>query len=757
MGVPTQPAPLAGSRYVIAIGIDAYEQMPLLRNAVADARAGMALFERLGFAAVRPPLVDGEATRDALWRLVTDDLAALREHDSLVVLFAGHGGTRTQELHRKTIKTGFLLPVDATPEVYSSWVNLDFWIDQLSKLPPRHILVVIDACHSGLALGSLIKDRDMAGSSARQRLDALSRRLSRRIITSALEDEVARDSGPVAGHSLFMGCLLEGLEGKLARPDREAVTGSELGAYLQRRVRELSEKQQTPDFGAFHRDERGELVIPVLRPEGEDEDEDEERQTVEAEKTVRDEATQRDASETGDPQRDDATLPETVEEALDRMSTLSEPVERGAGVSTIPDPGELLDKPPPVRMRSFVAAVAVAAGLAALPLLFDSSSYVPVGDGGAGLVDAPPRGGGEVRDAAMPMTEAELVRRVVARDAAAVRRLVAAGVDVNAAGDMTLEPCWYGRGTITVLTRAVLDGDVEIAKQLLAAGAAVSAIAYERHDDGVRPAAVSAHRTPLLAAARCSAGSNETLVELLLAHRADAKALTATGETVLFRCRARGAIAALVSAGAALEQVSEPGMTALMTAVQDGDGPLASALLAAGADPNHASRRETPLGLAAEHHPGLMESLLSAGARLERDPSPLLLRTLGDGSAARLAAARELIARGAKANGRVQGKPLLDHLLAREDLGGARALVQLGADVEGVLRAASTALAAGRYAEAARQCSVVADAIESTEAAWICAQARCGLGELEKARGYAARSTQDRRDRFENLCANMLP
>jgi formylglycine-generating enzyme required for sulfatase activity len=40
-------------------------------------------------------------------------------------------------------------------------------------------------------------------------------------------------------------------------------TGSELGQYLQRRVRTYPESRQTPDFGTFAFDDRGELVIPL--------------------------------------------------------------------------------------------------------------------------------------------------------------------------------------------------------------------------------------------------------------------------------------------------------------------------------------------------------------------------------------------------------------------------------------------------------------------------------------------------------------
>src|SRR5204863_570474 len=94
-------------------------------------------------------------------------------------------------------------------------------------------------------------------------LETLQGRRSRRVITSALGDERAADAGPVPGHSLFTGCLIEALTGGLRSP-RGMVTGSEIAVWVQNRVRSYPSAQQTPDFGVFARDNRGEIVIPLL-------------------------------------------------------------------------------------------------------------------------------------------------------------------------------------------------------------------------------------------------------------------------------------------------------------------------------------------------------------------------------------------------------------------------------------------------------------------------------------------------------------
>jgi uncharacterized caspase-like protein len=269
--VTAAPAPAsrrAGRHVVVVIGIDKYEHWDRLHNAVSDAAGARKVFLDLGFEEVVPPLVDGAATRSALDELVNDRLvndprAALRPDDSLVVFYAGHGAVRTADRNGKAVKIGHLVPVDAETNRFSTWLDLEAWLRAVAVLPPRHILVILDACHSGIALGPVIRWRG-GDSPPEEPLATLHARPSRRVITSALDDERALDSGPVAGHSLFTGALIEALTGQVAST-AGVLTGSELAISVRRRVRSYPRAQQTPDFGAFDHDERGEIAIPLRR------------------------------------------------------------------------------------------------------------------------------------------------------------------------------------------------------------------------------------------------------------------------------------------------------------------------------------------------------------------------------------------------------------------------------------------------------------------------------------------------------------
>lgn len=196
----------AGRQWVVAIGIDEYLHWPRLANAVADAKGVQRLFtEKLGFAAVREPLLDAEAAAAALTALARDELPQLlKPVDSLLLFFAGHGQTRRTQVGTKTVETGYLVPAPARRDQFGDLLPIDTFLRDLSKLPAQHVLVLIDACHSGFALGQAV---DRTRGSAEYRNDIASR-LSRKVITSAMGDQEALDGGPVAGHSLFTGTLV---------------------------------------------------------------------------------------------------------------------------------------------------------------------------------------------------------------------------------------------------------------------------------------------------------------------------------------------------------------------------------------------------------------------------------------------------------------------------------------------------------------------------------------------------------------------
>ena len=268
-GFPAQPESEPsrhGHHYVVAIGIDHYQNWPVLGTAVSDA-TGFAklLTSQFGFEYAAEPLTEHSATRDNINALIDDDLRnRLKPEDDLVIFFAGHGTTRNDKVGDETQSVGFLVPFEArapgTNEHWSDYLNIEEFLRKVSSLPSEHILVVLDSCHSGMALGSKFTT---SRADTRFQKDML-RKVSRKVITSAQGDQLAADNGPLAAHSLFTGLMMQGLmTGRADSYGQGFITSTQLGAYTQHEVGVQEGSKQTPLFGGFDLDGGGELIIPL--------------------------------------------------------------------------------------------------------------------------------------------------------------------------------------------------------------------------------------------------------------------------------------------------------------------------------------------------------------------------------------------------------------------------------------------------------------------------------------------------------------
>lgn len=266
VGVHDETQPVNPGRYIVSvIGIDNYKNWPKLHNAVSDAVGFQeTLTKQAGFIAPIPPLTNENATRDAILSLIQDRLRTeLQPDDNLVLFFAGHGHTRVDQVGTKKLETGFIVPVNSDfgkNEQWSEYIEMEELLKNIGKLPARHILVVLDSCFSGFALGGSVES---FRSAPRYQQD-LAARVSRKVITSAHLDQLAQDSGSLPGHSLFTGMFIDGMtKGELDLDQDGFVTSSEIGLGLQQMVGQFSQSKQTPDFGSFYLDDRGEMILPV--------------------------------------------------------------------------------------------------------------------------------------------------------------------------------------------------------------------------------------------------------------------------------------------------------------------------------------------------------------------------------------------------------------------------------------------------------------------------------------------------------------
>jgi peptidoglycan/xylan/chitin deacetylase (PgdA/CDA1 family)/uncharacterized caspase-like protein len=260
-GAPAAPPPpredLYADSWAVVVGVDDYAAWPRLSHAVADAEAvADALVDRFGFPedhVVR--LYDADATRADVLRVLGDELPGrVGPDDRVFVYFAGHGATRDLPGGGQR---GYLVPVDGDAQnLQSTAISLSDLDDVQALLPAKHVLLVTDACYSGVAL---TRAGGWAGDPRRFLREVTSRR-ARQILTAGGADEPVSDQGP-DGHSIFAWTLLQALDGAGDLNGDGFLTASELSAFVAPRVSALS--AQTPAFGSLAGSAGGDFVFTL--------------------------------------------------------------------------------------------------------------------------------------------------------------------------------------------------------------------------------------------------------------------------------------------------------------------------------------------------------------------------------------------------------------------------------------------------------------------------------------------------------------
>jgi hypothetical protein len=241
----------------LVIGINQYKNASPLSYAVSDANEIRdVLISDLTFPEEGITyLVDSEATKEnilrSFMRLTANDVGL---DERILVFFAGHGHTRSGIRG----EVGYLVPYDADMTDFSTFIRWDELTRNADLIRAKHMLFVMDACYGGLAL-----TRSLHAGSSRFLKDMMLR-YSRQVLTAGKADEVVSDSGgPLPGHSVFTGHLIEGLRGKAAT-ENGVITASGLMSYVYGKVANDKNSNQTPHYGYFDGDGDFILQAPQL-------------------------------------------------------------------------------------------------------------------------------------------------------------------------------------------------------------------------------------------------------------------------------------------------------------------------------------------------------------------------------------------------------------------------------------------------------------------------------------------------------------
>jgi uncharacterized caspase-like protein len=217
-------------KFAVVIGQNKYTdaRIPQLIGAVPDAIAvNQVLHDQLGYDVV----LLKDATKREIFSALNAIAAQVKESDSLLVYFAGHG-----EMVDAT-GLGYWIPKDALANDPAGWISNADLNRLLTRSKSKQMVVVSDSCYSGLfAQESKVNSANTTGT-----IDEL---LQRRAVTvmSSGSDEPVADTGKDS-HSVFSWNLVNNLKN---------VNGWKRGAALFDSVRVAVERElpQTPQYGA---------------------------------------------------------------------------------------------------------------------------------------------------------------------------------------------------------------------------------------------------------------------------------------------------------------------------------------------------------------------------------------------------------------------------------------------------------------------------------------------------------------------------
>ena len=242
------PSTLNGKNYLLAIGIDTYqdEAIPNLHNAVKDTQAVVdLLLEGYEFSPERTTILfNREAHHDGILHALDELVEEITPEDSLLVYLAGHGH------YRKRRKLGYLIPANGSMNSLSSLILHSTLKAYLQPIQARHILLIADTCFSGGLMASRSLEED--GSKLAERVEAFPSRI---LLAAGRIEEV--EDGIRGDHSPFAKSVLTYLDEKRG----ERFPASDLAQHVKRTVPRNA--RQTPISGRMFRmgDQDGEFVF----------------------------------------------------------------------------------------------------------------------------------------------------------------------------------------------------------------------------------------------------------------------------------------------------------------------------------------------------------------------------------------------------------------------------------------------------------------------------------------------------------------
>jgi len=221
-----------GNYYALLIYVEEYQNLKDLQTPKKDVEAiSKILKDRYGF--IETKIVENPRNSDALIKVLDEFKNRLKEHDNLLIYYAGHGS-----------KNGYWQLSSAEQKTRVGWISVKEAINQtLSEIRSKHVLVVADSCYSGYLTRDGVSLNNL-NPNDKKYYSKLYEMKSRNVLTSGgLQPVLDRDpSNP--NHSVFANGFL-----KMLKKNSRAVFSLEEQYPKVKRYVQLNSESQIPLYG----------------------------------------------------------------------------------------------------------------------------------------------------------------------------------------------------------------------------------------------------------------------------------------------------------------------------------------------------------------------------------------------------------------------------------------------------------------------------------------------------------------------------
>jgi hypothetical protein len=213
-----------GRSYAVLFGVSEYDYRNDLHGPARDLQNLSKALTAQGFDMVAVVL-NRNVTASTLRNIQQHFTERLQPDDRLLVYYSGHGDRDPAG------DAGFIVLTGSNPTARSrsTEVSMTEFMTWMKALPVKHLLVILDACYAGLAIGGVTRgEGPPLDSENRQELYQLSSRSGRFVITAGDETQRAHEHTRWDG-GLFTRGILRALEMRdVGRPNDRLVTTFEL-------------------------------------------------------------------------------------------------------------------------------------------------------------------------------------------------------------------------------------------------------------------------------------------------------------------------------------------------------------------------------------------------------------------------------------------------------------------------------------------------------------------------------------------------